>query len=109
MQPSDGGQVEDREAILHYVRRQLIGPVDGEHELLPRATAPALPHGDTVPDRRRRRREPARRHPRRRARVMCPASLGEDQSEDPVSLAGQRLPSAVGVSFILPAWEADPG
>ena len=34
MQPNGSGQVEDREAILQYIRCQLIGPVDGEHELV---------------------------------------------------------------------------
>ena len=104
MQPSDGGQVEDREAILHYVRHQLIGPVDGEHELLPepphrRYLTGILFPTDADAD------ESLQEDIQDDAAGDVPGELGEDQGEDPVSLAGQRLPSAVGISFIIPAWE----
>ena len=104
MQPRDGGQVEDREAILHYVRHQLIGPVDGEHELLPepphrRYLTGILFPTDADAD------ESLQEDIQDDAAGDVPGELGEDQGEDPVSLAGQRLPSAVGISFIIPAWE----
>ena len=104
MQPSDGGQVEDREAILHYVRHQLIGPVDGEHELLPepphrRYLTGILFPTDADAD------ESLQEDIQDDAAGDVPGELGEDQGEDPVPLAGQRLPSAVGISFIIPAWE----
>jgi hypothetical protein len=96
-------ELPDRERIVAYAKRELIGPIDGEHEYLleqpqrryltgilfpvaPEAgIVAALP--DDIQD---------------EVAGDVPGGLSEGQSEDPVSLAGQRLPSAVGVSFILP-------
>lgn len=104
MGPNAEREIADRDLIVAYANRQLIGPVDGEFEYLPEQphrryltgmlfpvasdAATAVPLPDDIQD---------------DAAGDVPGEFGEDQSEDPVSLAGQRLPSAVGVSFILPA------
>lgn len=103
MTPSAERELADRDSIVAYAKRQLIGPVDGELEFL---TEPphrryltgmlfpvAADDGTTTPLMDDLQDDTA---------GDVPGELGEDQSEDPVSLAGQRLPSAVGVSFILP-------
>ena len=104
MQPGNGGQVEDREAILHYIQRQLLGPADGEQELLLEPphrrylTGMLFPtDADAV--------ESLQDDIQDDAAGDVSGGYGEDQSDDPVSLAGQRLPSAVGISFILPTWD----
>jgi hypothetical protein len=104
VQPNGNGQVEDREDILHYIRRQLIGPADGEHELLlepphRRYLTGILFPTDADAD------ESLQDDIQDDVAGDVPGELGEDQGDDPVSLAGQRLPSAVGVSFIVPTWE----
>lgn len=103
MAPRAERELADRELVVAYATRQLIGPVDGEFEFLAEQPHrryltgmlfPVAPHegiatsfSDDIQD---------------DATGDVPGDLGEDNSEDPVSLAGQRLPSAVGVSFILP-------
>lgn len=92
-----------RRSVVDYVERQLIGPMGGDDELLHEQphrrylTAILFPSEaeadtglaediqDDVPG-------------------DVPGQVGEDQGDDPVALAGQRLPSAVGVSFVLPRW-----
>ena len=93
----------DRLSVLEYVKQQLIGPVGGDDELL--------------------REQPHRRY---LTAILFPTEaeadtglaediqddipgdvvgqIGEDLGDDPVALTGQRLPSAVGVSFVLPQW-----
>jgi Helicase conserved C-terminal domain len=104
VQPNDSGQVEDREAILHYIRRQLVGPADGEHELLLEPPQRRYLTGILFPtdaDADQSLQDDIQDE----VAGDVPGELGEDQGDDPVSLAGQRLPSAVGVSFIVPTWE----
>jgi hypothetical protein len=101
MQSADDDQVSGRQAIVEYALCQLIGPVGGEFELLAEQphrrylTGILFPTNaeadDALPD-----------DIQDDAAGDVPGGLGEDQSDDPVSLASQRLPSAVGVSFILP-------
>ena len=83
MQLTDGGQVEDREAVLHFVRRQLIGPVDGEHELLlepphRRYLTGILFPTDADGD------EGLQDDIQDDAAGDVPGEVGEDQSDDPV-------------------------
>ena len=93
----------DRLSVLEYVKRQLIGPVGGDDELLhdqphrryltailfpmeaEAETGLAEDIQDDVPG-------------------DVPGQIGEDLGDDPVALTGQRLPSAVGVSFVLSRW-----
>lgn len=95
--------VSDRQLVLQYLERQLIGPVGPEDELLSE-----LPHrryltGILFPSEADADTElPEDIQDETPGDV--PEPLGEDQADEPISLAGQRLPSAVGVSFVLPRW-----
>ena len=92
---------DSRALMLEYVARQLIGPWDGEDELLherPQARyltgilfpqeADAGADLDLVAD--------------LEDEVADPST--DDEDEDPLALAQQQLPSSVGVSFMLPRW-----
>jgi hypothetical protein len=88
---------------LEYLERQLIGPVAEDNELLyehphrryltgilfPSEADTEVGLAEDVQD---------------DVPGDVPGRLGEDQADDPIALTGQRLPSAVGVSFVLPHW-----
>lgn len=99
---SEGDRVTDRESILHYVEHQLIGPVDGDDEVLQEPPHRRYLTGILFPT---DADDSLQEDIQDDAAGDVPGGVGEDLADDPVSLAGQRLPSAVGVSFILPAWE----
>jgi hypothetical protein len=93
----------DRRLVLDYLERQLIGPVGADDEILGE-----LPHrryltgilfpsevdADTGLAEDIQDETPG----------DVPGRLGEDQADEPIALTGQRLPSAVGVSFVLSRW-----
>jgi hypothetical protein len=92
---------DDRDAIVDYLREQLIGPLDGPKETLEEAPHKRYLSGILFP---------------READIeigladdIIDDSAGEhggdESSEDPVALAAQQLPSSLGLSFVLPAWE----
>ncbi|MGC4862811.1 helicase-related protein [Micromonospora sp. DT41] len=91
------GESDDRNLVLDYLRRQLIGPWTGEDEVLTErpdrrylagilfpGEASLDAHDDDIVD-------------------DAPAAGSTDETdsdEDPVALAGQLLPSSVGLSFV---------
>jgi hypothetical protein len=86
--------VEGRDALVKYLRRELVGPAGGEHEELDRepphkrytlgvlfpqdAAGEADDEVDETPD-----------------------NLADLHSDDPVTLAGQYMPSSLGISFFF--------
>jgi hypothetical protein len=90
---------DDRQRIVDYLRDQLIGPLGGDTESV-----------DEPP------------HRRYLTGMLFPAEAGtddqlsedivdegagesgEESTEDPIALSTQQLPSAVGLSFVLPNW-----
>lgn len=93
--------VADRQKIVTYLEEQLIGPLHGSEEIV-----------DEPP------------HRRYLTGILFPqeadvsteldedildegaGEAGEESTEDPIALSTQQLPSAVGLSFVLPAWSA---
>ncbi|RUL89969.1 helicase-related protein [Verrucosispora sp. FIM060022] len=89
---------EDRASVLDYLRRQLVGPWYGEDEVLAErpdrrylagilfpGEVPLDTHDDDIVD-------------------DNPAAGSNDEAEsdeDPVALAGQLMPSSVGLSFVI--------
>ena len=92
---------DDRSAVVDYLRRQILGPVDGDEELIGEAPHRRYLTGMLFP-----------------TEAAVDAELdddivdevageaGDESTEDPIALASQQLPSSVGLSFVLPAWEA---
>lgn len=84
---------EEREALLAYLERQLIGPANGEREELPISSRP---------------------DERYLMAVLFPPGAGqgnkesaydpdESAADDPVSMAYQQLPASIGLSFFTRA------
>lgn len=89
----------DRDALVSYLKKQVIGPVDGD--------------GETISEPPHRRYLSGILFPRE-AGVddgleddIIDDSAGEvadDGTGDPIALAAQQLPSSVALSFVLRAW-----
>ncbi|MEU9687659.1 helicase-related protein [Amycolatopsis japonica] len=92
----------DRDAVLGYLHRHLVGPVDGDEELLEREK----PHqryltgilyaraAETVSE-----IEPGPDDDDELTEDIG-SEFGDDSAEDPVNLAGQMRPSSLGISFV---------
>jgi hypothetical protein len=96
----------DRDVVLDYLRDQLIGPVDGQAELLlekpqhrylsgilyplPSDVAAAGGETSSVDDGEEMDEQPHQ--------------LLDADDEDPITLSGQMRPGSVGISFVTTAW-----
>lgn len=93
----------DRDQVLAYLHRQLIGPVDGVDEVLEDKPNERYLSGVLYPrlsedgfdDVAADDGEPA---------TDDAGGVGEDQDDDPVTMSGQNKPSSVGVSFVTSCW-----
>jgi hypothetical protein len=92
----------DRDRVLEYLHDQLVGPVDGDEEVLYEKapqhrylTAVLFPMALTPPT-------ADASGPADDAEVVDEqaGALPEDDDEDPITLAGQSRPSSAGVSFM---------
>ena len=93
---------DSRALMLEYVARQLIGPWDGEDELLRERPQARYLTGILFPQ-----EADAGADPDLAADLedeIADPSADDDEDEDPLALAQQQLPSSVGVSFMLPRW-----
>ena len=95
----------NRRLVLDYLERELIGPVGADDEVLGE-----LPHrryltGILFPSEADADTGLAE-DIQDETLGDVPGRLGEDQADEPIALTGQKLPSAVGVSFVLPRWDS---
>ena len=95
------GERDSRALMLDYLERQLIGPWDGEQELLNERPQARYLTGILFPQEADAESD-----------LDLAADIDDDIAdpsadegdEDPLALAQQQLPSSVGVSFMLPRW-----
>ncbi|MFV2083406.1 helicase-related protein [Micromonospora sp. LOL_021] len=93
---------KDRGLVLEYLRRQLIGPWEGEDEVLGERPDRRYLSGILFP-----REAPLTSGTDDDIMDDSPTSGGgDDVADDPVALAGQLLPSSIGLSFVTTAWSA---
>ncbi|BBY28098.1 helicase-related protein [Mycolicibacterium sediminis] len=92
---------DDRQRILDYLREQLIGPLEGDTETLDEPPHRRYLTGILFP-------EEASTEGQLSEDIIDEGAgeSGEDSTEDPIALSTQQLPSAVGLSFVLPHWQA---
>ncbi|MEV0606598.1 helicase-related protein [Polymorphospora rubra] len=93
-----GGR-DGRALVLEYVERQLLGPLDGETELLQERPQRRYLTGILFPRDADTGTDPGLSDD---ISDDLSDSIGEDAGEDPLALAGQQLPSSVALSFFLP-------
>ena len=90
-------QAQGREEVLSYLKRELIGPVDGPEEIL--AEAPPTRRysmGVLYPQESRVDESIGDE-----AKDEKGGSIGEDISDDPVAMSGQFMPSSIGLTFFF--------
>ena len=93
----------DRRLVLEYLQRQLVGPIGADDELLGEQPHRRYLTGILFPSEADADVELAEDIQDETPGEVT-GRLGEDQGDEPIALTGQRLPSAVGVSFVLPSW-----
>jgi hypothetical protein len=93
----------DRRLVLEYLERQLVGPIGADDELLGEQPHRRYLTGILFPSEADADIELAEDIQDETPGEVT-GRLGEDQGDEPIALTGQRLPSAVGVSFVLPSW-----
>jgi hypothetical protein len=96
-----GRDTDDRPKIVDYLRDQLIGPLHGEAETVDEPPHRQYLTGILFP-------EEAETEVQLDEDIVDEGAgeSGEESTEDPIALSTQQLPSAVGLSFVLPAWTA---
>ncbi len=89
----------NRAEIVEYVRCQLIGPHDGNDEILPRAYIPQDRYlmGKLYPV----DTEVGEAEDDQEAEDLVGVADGDEWSESPIALAFQRLPASMGLSFFF--------
>ena len=100
MTQADSGS-DDRPKILNYLRQQLIGPLHGDTETIEEPPHRRYLTGILFP-------EEADTEDQLSGDIVDEAAGegGEESTEDPIALSTQQLPSAVGLSFVLPTWNS---
>ena len=90
--------IDNRKRLVEYVRSQLIGPKFGADEVLPHAYLPADRYlmGKLYPVDSETADNEEDQEQENEA-----AAVGNEWSESPISLAFQRLPASMGLSFFL--------
>ena len=104
----------DRDAILHYLHAQLVGPVHGPDEVLEAQPQQRYLSGILYPKKPPHRNGAAGNDPPSDATADHePVDDGggrlsgpEDGDDDPITLSGQDRPSSVGISFVTTSWSA---
>lgn len=87
---------DGRAAVLAYMERQLVGPWDGDSELVTERPQRRYLTGILFP-------YEARKDPSLDDEIADDTpGFQDDDEDDPVVLSGQLLPSSVGLSFVLP-------
>ncbi|WP_020145921.1 helicase-related protein [Terracoccus sp. 273MFTsu3.1] len=91
---------DDRAAVVGYLRRQVLGPVDGEAEVLSEVPHRRYLTGMLFPTE-------AAVDEQLDEDIVDEAAgeAGDESTEDPIALSAQQLPSSVGLSFVVPTWE----
>jgi hypothetical protein len=90
--------IDNRKRLVEYVRKQLIGPYSGADEVLHHAYRPADRYlmGKLYPVDSETADNEEDQEQENEA-----AAVGNEWSESPISLAFQRLPASMGLSFFL--------
>ncbi|SEP91279.1 helicase-related protein [Lentzea albida] len=97
----------DRDAVIDYIRRQLIGPVQGAHERLSERPSGRYLSGMLYPRPDELKTDgpfPAIEEDTAEELDDQPHQLLEADDEDPIILAGQTRPASVGISFVTSGW-----
>src|SRR5262249_22822807 len=89
---------DERTVMLNYVRRQLVGRWGGDDELLRERPQRRYLAGILFPQGAEADTDPGLADDV----VDETPDMSADDGDDPLALAGQQLPSSVGLSFVLP-------
>lgn len=86
-----------RSGIVQYLRDQLIGPVDGDEEVIDESPRQRYLMGILFPQR-------AASDTAFEEDVIedAPGEVGQETGDDPIALANQYMPSSVGLSMVVP-------
>lgn len=93
---ASGPELLDRDLILGYLVRQLVGPVDGPKEEL----AGEAPHRRYITGILFPQEPPTAEDESAEIEDEAAVAPAEDSLDDPVAMAGQLQPSSVGLTFV---------
>ena len=94
--PGDGLDLHGREGILEYLRLQIEGPRRGAEEVLRDPPTREYLVGVVYPQ-----NADASSTVQQEANDSGAGSIGEETPDDPITLANQRMPASVGLSFFV--------
>ncbi|WP_225438629.1 hypothetical protein [Candidatus Frankia nodulisporulans] len=99
---------DDRKKIVEYLGRQLVGPVNGENEVLLEEPAGRYLCGILYPQSDTPTNDGESGPPTDSGDSDVQdeqgGQFGDEIDEDPMVLAGQNKPSSIGLSFMIDSW-----